>query len=176
MILGLADYLGFMGPKVAELVTIVALCNRPAYLLTYFVFFKVQKKINHYLKDHIKEPRPTGYNMEKYADGGNYGPGDQYGMPSEHSTATTYSTAYLWLVATPPQFVAVQALVTMNTWRQRYVFHKHYIHQMAVGAIVGVATAYAAVVVGTTAQCLMASHLFKSCCSNPLSLIPTLSS
>jgi membrane-associated phospholipid phosphatase len=143
-VLGFVDYVGFNGPAATALVTTVALANRPLFLCGFWIFYISERHLTGFIKTIIREPRPLGYDLDKFKDDGYYTGLDQYGMPSQHSAGTWLATLYTFMVSHNPHVLALQLMLTYNTMRQRYMFHKHYLHQLGAGGVLGAVLAWSA--------------------------------
>ncbi len=138
------DYIGYNGPIISIMITVVSLLDQKKYLVGFAVFYYVEYVVVGFLKQVIKQPRPNGYLDKQYDDTGDYTGIARYGWPSGHSSAVFYSTVFLWLVKKSPYLLIVELAICTLTLYQRWLFRKHSIEQLAAGAFVGGAIAFIA--------------------------------
>lgn len=136
------DSVGYNGPRILFMLTILSIWKRSFYLYFYVLFYFMNDLLNPFLKNIIREPRPKGYgdNLEtyyKYDDGPH-----KYGMPSGHSQSVFYSITFLWLVVKSPLLLIMSLSIGSLTLYQRYTNKKHSLLQLLGGAIVGIFVAY----------------------------------
>jgi membrane-associated phospholipid phosphatase len=143
--MNLIETIGYEGPHVSFLLTSVALLNQKKYLMSFIVFYFIEYYTNGLLKGVFKQPRPSGF--LDISDGGDYTVNEKYGMPSGHSTAVWYSFTYLWLVKPNHYLLLLELAVCFNTMYQRWLFKKHTVEQLVVGALVGGGIAWVGVFV-----------------------------
>lgn len=130
--------LGFYGPFLLFVTTIILLIKQPVYLLAYVILFTNLGFVNKKMKMFFREPRPNV--LDKYNtqyDSNVYKNEEQYGMPSGHSQSCIFSTFYSWLVLKNTKVIILQLFVTFLTLFQRWKFRRHTINQLVVGGFVG---------------------------------------
>lgn len=135
------ELIGFVGPILLAGITIINLWNMYRFLITYFVFFAVNIRINKLLKLWIREPRPSG---GKSILGEVYTGADEYGMPSAHAQTAFYSLFYLYLVGSNITWLVTGLYIAFLTMYQRWSYHRHSIAQLFIGGLVGGTMAYIA--------------------------------
>ena len=94
------DVIGFLGPYIVFVISIIQLYSYSYYLYGYLVIITVSQIINTTLKLIYKEPRPSGARSilgERYI-----GP-EKYGMPSGH--AQTIFTSIIEMLVIKAQLV-----------------------------------------------------------------------
>jgi len=138
----LLDSLGFFGPQILFIVTIILLWKHHIYWYGYLVFFVVSSLINKIIKITIKQRRPNNgksilENEEKYYSGM-----EQYGMPSGHIQSCLYSITYLYLVKPSPIILLFELFIACLTFYQRWKYNRHTIEQLLVGSVVGIMVGY----------------------------------
>jgi len=133
--------IGYNAVFIALLINIIALYDQKKYLGVYLVFFAVTYQVVVTLKQMIKQPRPNGYlTMD---DGGEYVKNELYGMPSGHSAFIFYSTTFLWLVKQNIPLLLIELFLCAITVYQRFIYKKHTVEQLVVGAVLGASIAAA---------------------------------
>ena len=145
--MNVVEYVGYNGPTITIIITIFNLLDQTKYLVSFILFYFVEYYVVGMMKTVLKEPRPDGYLEKQYDDGGDYEGVSFYGMPSGHSSAVWYSTVFLWLVKKTPYLLILQLAICFNTMYQRWVFRKHSVAQLFVGALVGGSIAWFTVIV-----------------------------
>lgn len=135
--MNIIDHIGYNGPSIAIIITVVNLLDQTKYLVSFILFYFVEYYLVGMMKNMIKEPRPSGYLEKKYDDGGDYEGISLYGMPSGHSSAVWYAATFLWLVKGSPYLLILQLAICFNTMYQRWAFRKHSVAQLFAGALVG---------------------------------------
>jgi len=141
-------YLGFFGPFVLFLVSIILLRNKPTYLYIYIIGMFLNSIINYLLKGLIQEPRPSEdvqvFNMElnsKKINGETLG-FHRYGMPSGHAQSVFFSLAYILLTIKNRWVWFAYFLVCFFTIYQRVLYKNHSVSQIVVGALFGFLIGY----------------------------------
>jgi membrane-associated phospholipid phosphatase len=145
--MNIVDHIGYHGPTITIIFTIVNLLDQKKYLVSFTAFYFVEYYVVGMMKMLLKEPRPTGYADKQYYDGGNYEGIALYGMPSGHSSAVWYAVTFLWLVKQSYYLLILQLALCINTMYQRWAFRKHTGAQLFVGALVGGSIGWIAVLI-----------------------------
>ena len=116
------------------------------YVFTWFCFphsrefgitnnFKgINCRLNHMLKNIIKQPRPI--NM-KFINPSDLNSSKEYGMPSGHAQLTSSIMTFLILEFNNPYINAIAVLQLLLTVIQRYIYRMHSISQLIAGTIIG---------------------------------------
>jgi len=133
------DYIGYLGPFILLLSTILLLKNK-ATLLTYYIFgYVLNIGLNIILKSLIQQPRPSEdlhiFNAS-IAQGKRMG-FDAYGMPSGHAQNVFYSVGFIFLALGNPIITAIYLVIALNTTYQRVKYKNHTILQVICGGIIG---------------------------------------
>ena len=149
MILSTFDLLGYYGPWIQGVITIVNLRDQGYYMLGFIFFLYIDILLNKWLKMEFKEPRPSSRDEEKgipfkMSDPNIFGfpTADQYGMPSGHAQQILYETFYLYFVKKSKLFLLEGLFLSGLTIYQRWKYKKHSVKQLAYGSIIGIIVAY----------------------------------
>lgn len=138
------DTIGFIGPIILIIISIITLLNQRVYLISYLAFLFGNTAINGMLKHIIKQDRPTdGKSIMNEPYNGIH----KYGMPSSHAQSAFFSMTYLYLIKDLPGIIIVVAFISALTMYQRWKYRQHTLEQLCVGAFIGVCVAYAGVFV-----------------------------
>ena len=143
------DMLGFYGPFLLILLTVIVLKNRTMYYNYYFIGYLVNMLTNEVLKLVLKQPRPNTdealFRMMKHNRQQGLDP-QQYGMPSGHAQSVAYSTSFLFFLTRKArdlqQWPWIFAIVSLWTIVQRVWKKEHSVAQVLVGAILGSAMGF----------------------------------
>ena len=131
------DLVGFFGPQILFIISIIVLWKQQLYLYGYLVFLLINKIINNLLKRIIKQQRPNnGRSIMKIEDNF-YNGTEKYGMPSGHVQSCFYSLTYLYLVKQTPIIIIFELFITSLTFYQRWKYNRHTIEQLCVGSLLG---------------------------------------
>jgi membrane-associated phospholipid phosphatase len=137
------DDIGFYGPIILFILTIIMLWGSLKYLNVFLIFSFLNIIINNILKNIIKAPRPHNpnkniiYNKFEKTNGI-----DTYGMPSGHAQSVSFATLYMYLVTKSEGLLIGSSFIGMLSLLQRYRFKRHSIKQLLIGVIVGCSVAY----------------------------------
>jgi membrane-associated phospholipid phosphatase len=133
----IVDTIGYFGPHINFIITIILLWKQNKYLYGYLIFYIISVFINILLKSLIREPRPTdGKNIMDFEKNAYEGI-QEFGMPSGHAQSCFYSMTYLYLVKDAPKWVIMELFIASLTIYQRWSYHRHTIQQLMVGSIIG---------------------------------------
>jgi membrane-associated phospholipid phosphatase len=134
------DFVGYYGPIILMVITIIIMNMRTKILLLYMAFFIINSVTNGVVKLLIREPRPTGQvfmdSLEKDMDS------DTYGMPSGHAQSVAYTTTFLYLFTRSTSILMGASFIGVTTLYQRYKFRRHTISQLLTGTAVGALVAW----------------------------------
>jgi membrane-associated phospholipid phosphatase len=137
------DYIGFFGPIILIMVSIIVYWNKPVIYSFYIYGIIVDVILNNVLKHIIAQPRPIEdiniFHAKKTHASDRVGP-QQYGMPSGHSQLCAFSTIYVYLSTRNLFTTIIFCLITINTMIQRVHYKNHSVIQVVSGAIVGLVT------------------------------------
>lgn len=166
------DYLGYIGPFVLIILSIILLFKLPYILSIYIIGFFFNIIINIILKLIFQQPRPNedGKAFEIMKANGKRILFDKYGLPSGHSQSCAYSTIFLFMVSlqnltnissssSSPSSLSISKyysthfskwilwvllflIITMNTSYQRVKYSNHTLFQVIIGLIVGSIVGY----------------------------------
>jgi len=134
------DYIGYMGPIITSIITIITLLDKQKYLLSFIFGSIINNYLNEYLKICIKQPRPT--NQLSYIDDKQIKGAQIYGMPSGHAQIVSFTTTFLYLTKGNRTLLLVCLFISALTLYQRWSFRRHSIEQLITGTIVGSSFSY----------------------------------
>jgi membrane-associated phospholipid phosphatase len=131
------DFIGYYGPIILLIATIMLMISRTKVLTLYIVFFIINIFLNKALKLLIREPRPAGdilFSNKENTEGS-----EQYGMPSGHAQSVAFTAMFLYLFTKPSQTYLIMGACFIGaiTLYQRYKYKRHSISQLLVGTTVG---------------------------------------
>jgi membrane-associated phospholipid phosphatase len=131
------DHIGYYGPIILLIVTIMLMIARTKVLTLYIIFFIINAYLNKAIKLLIREPRPFGnilFNHSENTEGS-----EQYGMPSGHAQSVAFTTMFLYLFTKPTDAYLTMGAVFIGaiTLYQRYKYKRHSISQLLAGTTVG---------------------------------------
>jgi membrane-associated phospholipid phosphatase len=131
------DYIGYYGPIILLIATIILMMARTKVLILYITFFIINAYLNRVLKLLIREPRPIGNILFNNSE--NTKESEQYGMPSGHAQSVAFTTMFLYLFTKPPNMYLIMGafFIGVITLYQRYKYKRHSVSQLLVGTTVG---------------------------------------
>ena len=138
------DYIGYLGPVLLFLITLIVLINKKIYLTYYIIGSILNFILNLLLKGIIQDPRP---NQDKklfeilHKNNQRIG-SDKYGMPSGHAQSVAFSLIFIYLVTHNPILVNIYLVITVLTIYQRNKYNNHTIGQLVIGIITGLSFGY----------------------------------
>jgi len=133
------DFIGVSGQILTAIIAVIALLERPPYLIAFIVGTFLNEIVNSILKMIIKQDRPR--NPVHYIDDAGVTGAHIYGMPSGHAQSTFFAITYLYLVKAPPTIILICLFIGILTLYQRWSFRRHTIEQLIAGLIVGIIVA-----------------------------------
>lgn len=137
------DDIGFFGPIILSILTVIILWGRMKYLQLYLVFMLFNLLLNKQLKDIIQSPRPVNHDKNMiYKTFEKTSGTETYGMPSGHAQSVSFSTLYMYLVTKSKNLLIGSSFISSLTLLQRYRFKRHSIRQLFVGSVIGCLVAY----------------------------------
>ena len=139
MIEQIIDFIGFNGPVILFLASIIYLYVKNSYFTIYVIGFMFSGLINYILKGVFKQPRPIDdkhiFNLEKmYRSVLTF---ENYGMPSAHTQAVFYTTTFTYLALENHVLLVGSLFISLLTIYQRVQSKQHFLSQTIVGAIIG---------------------------------------
>ena len=139
MIEQIIDFVGFHGPSILFLTSIIYLYVKNSYFTIYVIGFMFSGLINYILKGLFKQPRPIDdkhiFNLEKmYRSVLTF---ENYGMPSGHTQWVFYSTTFTYLAVENNVLLVSSLFISLLTIYQRVQSKQHFLFQTIVGAIIG---------------------------------------
>ena len=130
----LFDKVGYLGPVILLIITIILLRYRHIYLISYIVFLYLNSGLNKLLKNIIKEPRPKKQ-IFKFLE--EFHGSDIYGMPSGHAQSVAFTIIYSYLTIQSDFTTIIFLFIGLLTLYQRYKYGRHTINQLIAGFIIG---------------------------------------
>lgn len=135
MILCVVDYLGYYGPVILPVVTMLVLRMRTKLILLYLCFLVINTVTNVILKLLIRESRPTGQvfltRFEHETDS------HTYGMPSGHAQSVAYTSTFLYTLSQSANVMFVVGVIGWSTLYQRYKYRRHSVRQLVACVAIG---------------------------------------
>jgi len=143
------DYIGYFGPHILLVASIILLRNKSTLLYIYFIGLFANSIINYVLKGLIKEPRPSDdvhvFNMELNSEviSGRRMGFDRFGMPSAHAQSVFFSLVFIYLALKNTKITLIYLLICLTTLYQRVKYKNHTILQVIIGSVAGSLIAFA---------------------------------
>ena len=139
MIEQIIDFVGFNGPIILFLASIIYLYVKNSYFTIYVIGFMLSSLINYILKGVFKQPRPIDdkhlFNLEKmYRSVLTF---ENYGMPSGHAQSAFYTTTFAYLALENNILLVTSVFISLLTIYQILQSKQHFLFQTIVGAIIG---------------------------------------
>jgi membrane-associated phospholipid phosphatase len=139
MIEHIIDSIGFHGPSILFLASIIYLYVKNSYFTIYVIGFMFSGLINYILKGIFKQPRPIDdkhiFNLEKMYR--NVLTFENYGMPSGHTQSVFYTTTFTYFALENSVLLVGSLFISLLTIYQRVQSRQHFLSQTIVGAIIG---------------------------------------
>ena len=133
------DYIGYLGPFILLITTVLLLKNKATLLTFYIIGYALNVGLNVILKGLFQQPRPSEdlriFNAS-IAQGKRLG-FDVYGMPSGHAQGAFYSVGFIFFALGNPIIAAIYLTIALNTAFQRVKYKNHTIMQVICGGIIG---------------------------------------
>lgn len=145
-IIKIIDILGYLGPYLLGIITMILLFFYKLYtlLIFYSIGYGLNTIINLILKGLIKQPRPTEdkhiFTLEKTTD--KRISFDRYGMPSGHAQSVCYSTIFVWFALKNVWITLFYLFIVVASVTQRIKYKNHDWKQVIIGMIVGIIVGY----------------------------------
>jgi membrane-associated phospholipid phosphatase len=139
MIEQIIDFIGFNGPVILFVASIIYLYVKNSYFTIYVIGFMFSGLINYILKGVFKQHRPIDdkhiFNLEKmYRSVLTF---ENYGMPSGHTQSVFYTTTFTYLALENHVLLVCSIFISLLTIYQRVQSKQHFLFQTIVGAIIG---------------------------------------
>lgn len=135
----ITDYIGYLGPFLLLIITIILLKSKTILLTYYIIGYALNIGLNILLKGFFQHPRPSEdlriFNAS-IAQGKRFG-FDVYGMPSGHSQNVFYSVGFIYFALGNPIVTIIYFAIALNTCYQRVKYKNHSIMQVICGGIIG---------------------------------------
>ena len=113
------DYIGYLGPLILLILTILLLKNKATLLTYYIIGYFLNSGFNAY----IAQGKRIGF--------------DLYGMPSGHAQSAFYSVVFIFFALGNPIIAAIYLAIALNTGYQRVKYKNHTILQVICGSVIG---------------------------------------
>lgn len=133
------DYIGFLSPLILIIMNIYFLLPNRVYLFGYVAVMFANYYLNIGVKNIIQEARPDNQVPFISLDTTEH---DVYGMPSGHAQSVFYSSTFLLLTSFSYALLVVSFVICTCTIFQRYLYRRHTLEQLGIGAIVGTCIGY----------------------------------
>jgi len=133
------DYIGYLGPLILLILTILLLKNKATLLTYYIIGYFLNSGLNIILKGFFQQPRPNEdlRIFNAYIAQGKRIGFDLYGMPSGHAQSAFYSVVFIFFALGNPIIAAIYLAIALNTGYQRVKYKNHTILQVICGSVIG---------------------------------------
>ena len=132
----LLNYIGYYGPIILLISTIILLFNTKIFLYTYFLGFVINSIFNFIIKGVIKKKRPVNDVKSKIIKESRLG-NEIYGMPSGHSQSVMFSTLFVLLALKNDLITFIYLIISGTTMWQRVYNYSHSPLQILIGGTIG---------------------------------------
>jgi hypothetical protein len=123
------DDIGFFGPMILFILTIIMLRGRSKYFNVYLIFVLINAALNNTLK----------YTIKAYENTSGI---DMYYIPSLDAQSVSFSTLYLYLVTKSKNLLISSTFISILSLLVRYQFKHDSTKQILAGIVVGSGVAY----------------------------------
>ena len=132
----LINYIGYYGPIILLISTILLLFNTKIFLYTYFLGFVINSIFNFIIKGIIKQKRPFNDVKSKIIKESRLG-NEIYGMPSGHSQSVMFSTLFVFRALKNDLITFIYLIISGTTMWQRVYNYSHSLLQILIGGTLG---------------------------------------
>lgn len=132
----LINYIGYYGPIILLISTIILLFNTKIFLYTYFLGFVINSIFNFIIKGVIKQKRPLNDVKSKIIKESRLG-NEIYGMPSGHSQSVMFSTLFVFRALKNDLITFIYLIISGTTMWQREYNYSHSLLQILIGGTLG---------------------------------------
>ena len=132
----LINYIGYYGPIILLISTIILLFNTKIFLYTYFLGFVINSIFNFIIKGAIKQKRPLNDVKSKIIKESRLG-NEIYGMPSGHSQSVMFSTLFVFRALKNDLITFIYLIISGTTMWQRVCNYSHSLLQILIGGTLG---------------------------------------
>lgn len=132
----LINYIGYYGPIILLISTIILLFNTKIFLYTYFLGFVINSIFNFIIKGVIKQKRPVNDFKSKIIKESRLG-NEIYGMPSGHSQSVMFSTLFVFRALKNDLITFIYLIISGMTMWQRVYNYSHSLLQILIGGTLG---------------------------------------
>jgi membrane-associated phospholipid phosphatase len=132
----LINYIGYYGPIILLISTIILLFNTKIFLYTYFLGFVINSIFNFIIKGVIKQKRPLNDVKSKIIKESRLG-NEIYGMPSGHSQSVMFSTLFVFRALKNDLITFIYLIISGATMWQREYNYSHSLLQILIGGTLG---------------------------------------
>jgi len=130
------NYIGYYGPIILLISTIILLFNTKIFLYTYFLGFVINSIFNFIIKGVIKQKRPVKDVKSKIIKESRLG-NEIYGMPSGHSQSVMFSTLFVFRALKNDLITFIYLIISGTTMWQRVYNYSHSLLQILIGGTLG---------------------------------------
>jgi membrane-associated phospholipid phosphatase len=132
----LINYIGYYGPIILFIISLILLFNTKTFLYIYFIGFVISSIFNFIIKGIIKQKRPFKDFKTKIIKESRLG-NEIYGMPSGHSQSVMFSTLFLLLALKNDLITFIYLIISGTTMWQRVYNYSHSPLQILIGGTIG---------------------------------------
>ena len=132
----LINYIGYYGPIILLISTIILLFNNKSFLYIYFLGFVINSIFNFIIKGVIKQKRPVNDVKSKIIKESRLG-NEIYGMPSGHSQSVMFSTLFVFRALKNDLITFIYLIISGTTMWQRVYNYSHSLLQILIGGTLG---------------------------------------
>jgi membrane-associated phospholipid phosphatase len=132
----LINYVGYYGPIILFIISLILLFNTKTFLYIYFLGFVISSIFNFIIKGIIKQKRPFKDFKTKIIKESRLG-NEIYGMPSGHSQSVMFSTLFLLLALKNDLITFIYLIISGTTMWQRVYNYSHSPLQILIGGTIG---------------------------------------
>ena len=132
----LINYIGYYGPIILFISTLILLFNSKTFLYIYFLGFIINSILNFIIKGIIKQKRPFKDFKPKIIKESRLS-NKIYGMPSGHSQSVMFSTLFISFALKNNLISFIYLIISATTMWQRVYNYSHSFLQILIGGILG---------------------------------------
>jgi membrane-associated phospholipid phosphatase len=132
----LINYVGYYGPIILFIISLILLFNTKTFLYIYFLGFVISSIFNFIIKGIIKQKRPFKDFKTKIIKESRLG-NEIYGMPSGHSQSVMFSTLFVLLALKNDLITFIYLIISGTTMWQRVYNYSHSPLQILIGGTIG---------------------------------------
>ena len=134
------DYIGYLGPIITCLFTVLLFFPDKLLLVSYLILFIIFQCVTRYLRIAIiRQPRPENQKPIKIC-GKTYIGEPCCGMPSGHLHACFFNTAFIYFALHDNWITFTYLIFSLSTFWQRFCYNNHTFSQIITGVLFGIFT------------------------------------